>query len=99
MQKMAPSKKSPPKQQKKAVALRYDTAKDDAPRLIAKGTGEIAEKILALAREHNIPIREDSDLTEILAQLDLNEEIPPDTYLVVAEILAFVYRTNQSFTP
>ncbi len=80
----------------KAVALRYDKEQEDAPRIVAKGMGEVAEKIIALAKEHGIPIHEDSDLIEILAKLDLYEEIPPATYVVVAEILAFIYRTNET---
>ncbi|HIJ78610.1 MAG: EscU/YscU/HrcU family type III secretion system export apparatus switch protein [Desulfobulbaceae bacterium] len=96
---MAPGAKKTDKPRKKAVALRYDRSQDPAPRVLAKGAGPVAEKILALAREHNIPIQENSDLVEILAQLDLNEQIPASTYLLVAEILAFVYRTNESYTP
>lgn len=82
---------------RKAVALRYDQQKDAAPKVIAKGSGLLAERLIALAREHNIPIHEDADLAEILARLDLNREIPAATYVLVAEILAFVYRANQSF--
>lgn len=81
----------------KAVALRYDRTRDQAPMVIGKGTGALAERIIALAREHDIPIHEDADLAEILSLIDLNTEIPPSTYVVVAEILAFIYRTNQSF--
>jgi len=84
---------------KKAVALRYDVTQDPAPKIVAKGSGEIAAKIIALAKEHNIPIQEDGDLVEILAKLDLNADIPPETYLVVAEILAFIYRANTKMTP
>ncbi|MDG4475844.1 EscU/YscU/HrcU family type III secretion system export apparatus switch protein [Thiovibrio frasassiensis] len=84
---------------KKAVALRYDTSQDPAPKIIAKGAGDIALKIIALAKEHGIPIQEDADLVEVLAKLDLNADIPPETYLVVAEILAFIYRANTKMTP
>lgn len=84
---------------KKAVAIRYDQQKEAAPKVVGKGVGQLAEKIIALAREHDIPIHEDSDLAEILTRLDLHEEIPPSTYVVVAEILAFIYRTNERFTP
>lgn len=83
---------------KKAVALRYDVTQDASPKVVAKGTGEIAAKIIALAKEHGIPLQEDADLVEILAKLDLNADIPPDTYLVVAEILAFIYRANTKMT-
>ena len=82
---------------KKAIALRYDKEKEAAPTVIGKGKGLMAEKILELAKEHNIPIHEDSDLAEILSRLDLQAEIPPDTYVVVAELLAFIYRTNESY--
>ncbi|MEN8258386.1 MAG: EscU/YscU/HrcU family type III secretion system export apparatus switch protein [Thermodesulfobacteriota bacterium] len=82
------------KQTKKAVALRYDPEQEQAPRLIGKGLGLVAEQILELAKEHNIPIHEDKDLVEVLAKLDPGEEIPAETYLLVAEILAFIYRAN-----
>jgi len=82
---------------KKAVALRYDQEKESAPSVIGKGQGLMAERILELAKEHDIPIHEDSDLAEILSRLDLQAEIPPDTYVVVAELLAFIYRTNDSY--
>ena len=87
----------PPK--KKAVALRYDQGRESAPHIIAKGAGLIADKIITLAEEYNIPIHPDADLLEILSRLNINEEIPPETYLLVAEILAFIYRTNQSYSP
>ena len=54
----------------------------------------MAEKIIKLARENNIPIREDPDLVETLSALDINEEIPPELYHVIAEVLAWVYRVN-----
>lgn len=57
----------------------------------------MADKILALAKEHNIPVHENSDLVEILSRLELQAEIPADTYVVVAEILAFIYRANESY--
>jgi flagellar biosynthesis protein len=87
-------KKSP---RKKAVALRYDAEKEESPKVVAKGAGKLAEKLLELAKKHNIPIHEDSDLVNILSKLELNEEIPASTYIAVAEILAFVYRTNKSY--
>lgn len=84
-------------ERKKAVAIRYEAEKDPAPRVIGKGTGAIAEKIIALAQEHGIPIHEDTDLVEILSRLDLNAQIPPETYVIVAEILAFIYKANDNF--
>lgn len=80
---------------KKAVALRYDARLDSSPRVTARGTGKIAERIIELAREAGVPIREEADLVEVLSRLELNEEIPPDTYIIVAEILAWVYKINK----
>ncbi|MDP3030386.1 MAG: EscU/YscU/HrcU family type III secretion system export apparatus switch protein [Deltaproteobacteria bacterium] len=80
---------------KRAVSLRYESDKDRAPKVTAKGQGVIADKIIALAKENNIPIHEDPDLVEILSKLDLEEDIPPTVYVLVAEILAFVYRMNE----
>ena len=80
--------------QSKAVALKYSPEADGAPRVMAKGQGKVAEKIIELARKHNIHIHPDPDLIEVLSQLDLNAEIPPDLYVVVAELLAFVYSLN-----
>ncbi|MBF0171442.1 MAG: EscU/YscU/HrcU family type III secretion system export apparatus switch protein [Nitrospinae bacterium] len=84
-------------ERKKAVALSYDRANDNAPRVAAKGAGFIAEKILELARLHNIPIREDRDLVETLAALDLNQEVPAHLYHVIAEVLAWVYKMNSQY--
>jgi flagellar biosynthesis protein len=80
----------------KAVALKYDRKKDNAPRVIAKGRGEIAEKIIEVAKAHNVPMYEDKNLIQILEALDLETEIPPELYRAVAEVLAFIYRLNNS---
>jgi len=82
------------KGQNRAVALKYQPELDKAPRVTAMGKGKMAEKIIEIAREHNIHIHNDPDLIEVLSQLDLNEEIPPALYVVVAELLAFVYSLN-----
>ena len=79
----------------RAAALQYDPGHDRAPRLVARGDGHVAERILALAREHGIPIHEDRALVDVLARLDLGSEIPPELYRAVAEIIAFVYRLQQ----
>ena len=84
---------------KKAVALRYDEERDTSPKIVGKGVGHLAEKLLELAKKHNIPIHKDSDLVNVLSKLELNEEIPPATYRAVAEILAFIYRANKSYSP
>ena len=78
----------------KAVALKYDGKKDKAPRIIAKGRGNIAEKIIDVAKEHGVPLYEDKNLIQILEALDLETEIPPELYRAVAEVLAFIYRLN-----
>ena len=83
-----------PNDRQHAVALRYEPKKDRAPKLVAKGRGYLAEKILELARQHNIPVREDKNLLQILSRLDLNQEIPAEIYKAVAEILAFIYRLS-----
>jgi flagellar biosynthesis protein len=80
---------------KKAAALRYDARKDAAPKVVAKGKGKVAEKILQIAKEHNVPIKDDPQLVEVLSTLDLYQEIPPELYRAVAEILAFVYRMTK----
>lgn len=76
---------------KKVVALKYDPPEDSAPKVTAKGQGIVAEKIIEVAKKNNIPIKNDPELVNILSQLDLDEEIPPTVYQVVAEVLAFVY--------
>jgi flagellar biosynthesis protein len=80
----------------KAVALKYDQKNDKAPRVIAKGRGDIAAKIIAVAKEHNVPLYEDKNLIQILEALDLETEIPAELYRAVAEVLAFIYRLNSS---
>lgn len=80
---------------KKAVALKYDPIADRAPKVSAKGAGAVADNIISLAREHGIPVKDDPDLVEILARLDIEEEIPAEVYVVVAELLAFVYSVNK----
>jgi len=82
-----------------AVALKYNAVTEKAPKITAKGHGIVAEKIIALAQEHGVPIREDPDLVQVLSQLDLQQEIPPTLYQVVAELLAFVYRLNKDYRP
>jgi len=80
---------------KKAVALKYDATGSDAPVITAKGQGAVAEKIIEIAKEAGVPLKEHHDLVEVLSRLDLNSEIPPETYVIVAEILSWVYRLNK----
>jgi flagellar biosynthesis protein len=80
---------------KKAAALRYDHQKSAAPQVVAKGRGKVAERIVALAREHQVPMVQDRNLVQMLEALDLNTDIPPELYQAVAEVLVFVYRLNR----
>lgn len=79
---------------KKAVALKYEKEKDRSPKIAAKGKGDVAKRIIEIARQHGIPVQEDEDLVEVLAKLNLEDEIPPHLYRVIAELLAFIYRVN-----
>jgi flagellar biosynthesis protein len=90
-------KKNDEQQKKhKAVALHYDREiQGEAPRIKAKGTGFVAEQIIELAKDNNIPIQEDPALVEILSRLDLDQQIPAELYEVVAEILAMVYQLEK----
>lgn len=82
-------------EKRKAAALTYDVGKDAAPKVVAKGKGYIAERIIALAREHGIPLHEDRSLIEVLVKLDLGDTIPYELYQAVAEVLAFIYRIER----
>jgi flagellar biosynthesis protein len=81
--------------QHQAVALRYRVKEDPAPRLVAKGSGVVADRIIEAAQEHGVPVRQDRNLVQVLSLLDLNQEIPPAVYRAVAEILAFVYGVGE----
>jgi len=83
------------KKKQRAVALKYESKSDNAPKLIARGKGRVAEKIIDIAKKHNIFIHDDPDLIEALSQLDIHEEIPTELYAVVAELLAFIYALNR----
>lgn len=72
-----------------AIALQYDG--ENAPTVTASGEGVIAEEILRIAKEHNIPLKEDALLAELLSDLNLGEEIPPMLYRVIAEVIAYAY--------
>lgn len=77
---------------RKAVALHYSGKR--APRITASGGGTVAERILEIAREHDVPVHEDPLLTEALSQIPLGDEVPENLYVAVAEVLAFVYRLS-----
>ncbi|MEM7306697.1 MAG: EscU/YscU/HrcU family type III secretion system export apparatus switch protein [Planctomycetota bacterium] len=88
------SERREPKPPAEAVALRYDPQARDAPDVVAKGRGEVAERILALADEHGVPVRRDTDLLQLLSVCDVGDEIPAELYAAVAELLAYLYRLN-----
>jgi flagellar biosynthesis protein len=79
----------------KAVALKYDREKNNAPKLVAKGRGKVAEKIIEIAKANNLLLYEDKNLVSILEALEVESEIPPQLYRAVAEVLAFIYRLNR----
>ncbi len=72
-----------------AVALHYDERR--APRVSAKGRGDVAEQIIAIARHHKVPMQENPDLVNVLSRLELGDEIPEALYIAVAEVIAFAY--------
>lgn len=82
------------KERSLAVALAYAPG-DAAPRVVAKGRGLIAEEIIARAREHGIFVHESPELVALLSQVDLDDRIPPQLYVAVAELLAWLYRVEQ----
>ena len=84
------------KKSSRAAAISYDAEKNRAPRLVAKGSGNIADKIIEIARQHDIPMVKDENLVQVLEALDLETEIPPELYRAVAEVLAFIYRLNRN---
>lgn len=79
-----------------AAAIKYDSTSADAPKVTARGRGFVADKIIAIAEENGIPIKNDPDLVQILSKLDVGTEIPVELYRAVAEILAFVYSLNEN---
>jgi flagellar biosynthesis protein len=80
-----------------AVALYYD--QENAPRVTAKGEGELARRILEMAEEHNVPLERDAELVAMLAQIPLGDEIPEELYRAVAEVIAFAYILAGKFPP
>lgn len=82
-------------ERKEAVALTYQQGDIAAPIVAAKGKGYIAEAIINKAEEHQIPVEEDPSLVSLLGQLQVNESIPEELYQAVAEVLAFLYKTDK----
>lgn len=78
----------------RAVALNYESDTDEAPRVVAKGEGELAARIVELARDHGIPVRSDADLASLLTVVELEHTIPIEAFEAVARILAHIYQAN-----
>jgi flagellar biosynthesis protein len=83
----------PPRPRARAAALRYVPGEMDAPEVVATGEGALAERIVALAREHGIPIHESRDLVNLLTKLPPDSAIPVELYRAVAEVIAYLLRT------
>ncbi|MBO6179647.1 MAG: EscU/YscU/HrcU family type III secretion system export apparatus switch protein [Selenomonadaceae bacterium] len=84
-----------PNKEPKAVALKYNMEEDTAPRVVAKGRGHVAENIMAVAQKNTIPVYQNKTLVNMLMALELDREIPPELYKVVAEVMAYVYRIDK----
>lgn len=82
---------------KEAVALQYTPGENSAPKLIALGRGEIAEKLIEKAEQTNVPVYENAGLAHTLVKLELGSEIPPELYEVVAEMLVFISNVDRSY--
>jgi flagellar biosynthesis protein len=82
-----------------AAALKYDPAGSEPPEILATGRGLVAEQILAIAKEHDVPLHQDAGLVEALARLDCTDVLPRELYAVVAEVLAYVFRLDEQVHP
>jgi flagellar biosynthesis protein len=89
---------TPPDKRKSAIALAYQTG-DTAPKVVAKGRGIIAQAIIERAKEHGVYVHESEDLVGMLMQVELDDNIPPQLYLAVAELLAWLYRLEREEQP
>lgn len=75
-----------------AIALRYARDIDDAPRVVAKGQGEVADSIRRIAQAHGVPVRQDASLASLLDAVEIDSVIPVEAYVAVAQILSYIYR-------
>lgn len=80
--------------EKTAVALKYDSERDRAPRIVATGKGYLADKIIDVAKEEKVPIHRDDAVARTLSKLELGDTIPPELYEVVAQIMIYVDRVD-----
>ncbi len=88
-------KEKPTPGRRTAIAVRYDVELDKAPLILASGRGAVADEILRIADENKIPLYENRDLANMLAKLEIDTEIPSQLYVLVAEVLFFVYRLDK----
>ncbi len=79
----------------RAVALRYNDEQDATPKVVAKGAGSMAEKIIRIAKERNVPVRQDPDMIQLLSGIDAMQPVPSRLYQAVAEILLYIYQMNE----
>jgi flagellar biosynthesis protein len=77
-----------------AIALRYEAGKNQAPRVVASGTGLMAQRIEDLAQKHQVPIHQDGELAQMLEPVEVGQEIPVELFEAVARVLAFIYRVD-----
>lgn len=80
---------------KQAVAIHYDKDKDAAPRVTAKGKGYVADHIINLGKQYSVPVYQNKTLASMLMAVEVDKEIPPELYIAIAEILAYIYRLDQ----
>jgi flagellar biosynthesis protein len=80
-----------------AAVIRYDESEEKAPKVVAQGSGHLAAKIMELAKEHDIAMQEDSGLLQNLLDIDLGENVPPQLYSVIAEILLFIEEMENQY--
>lgn len=85
------------KGRKEAAALKYNAKTDNAPYIVGLGQGEIAERMLAAAKEHGIPVVEDKSLAHVLNKLSVGDEIPEELYKLVAQVLVFVANLDRDY--
>ena len=78
-----------------AVAIKYDIDKDAAPVVMAAGKGPLAEEIIRIAEENRIPLFEDRKLAQLLSKIEIDTEVPPELYVLIAEVLAFIFKLDQ----
>ena len=79
----------------KAVALKYDAEVSSAPKVTAKGEGFTAQNIIKIAKLHDVPIKKDEDLVELLSKLEVDREVPAEMYKAIAEVFSFLYKMTK----